>query len=104
MKYVIWILLIGGGYYYYQKSQILSDEGLVQAMVEQKDKFCASDPMLAHYKVTRTQCSNNFALSLIPCANKIDKNYPGSKYDSLKQFEAAGGEIMECINARLALL
>ena len=104
MKYVVWILLIVGGYYYYQKSQALTDDGLVQLMVEKKDQFCASDQMLDHYKVTRTQCSNNFALSLIPCADKIESNYPGSKYESIEQMEKAGHEIIQCINKRLELL
>lgn len=104
MKYVIWILLIGGGYYQYQKSQLLTDERLVQEMVEDKEQFCSNDEMLKYYGVNRQQCSSNFALSLIPCANKVEGNYPGSKYESIKQMEEAGLEIIQCINKRLELL
>ncbi|CAM2944631.1 Uncharacterised protein [Ectopseudomonas mendocina] len=100
MKYILILAMLIGGYYYYLKSSLLKHEGMINAVLSKQAEMCSHQGMLDYQKMTSAECNSQFTSSIERCVSALKSQYPGSKFSSKEEADAAGSSLANCLTGR----
>ena len=99
-KLLLLVVICAGGYYYYLKSNLYTHDNIVNAVLSKQTEICSHQGMLKNQNITSAQCNSRFSASIDRCVSSLKSQYPGDKFSSKEEANAAGSTLANCLTGR----
>ena len=99
-KLLLLVAICAGGYYYYLKSNLYTHDVTIKTVLSKQTEICSHQGMLKHQNITSEQCNSRFSASIDRCVSDLKSQYPGDKFNSEEEANAAGSRLANCLTGR----
>lgn len=99
-KLLLIIAICAGGYYYYLKSNLYTHDVTIKIVLSKQTEICSHQGMLKHQNITSEQCNSRFSASIDRCVSDLKSQYPGDKFSSEEEANAAFSTLANCLTGR----
>ena len=99
-KLLLLVAICAGGYYYYLKSSLYTHDVIIKTVLSKQTEICSHQGMLKNQNITSEQCNSRFSASIDHCVSALKSQYPGDKFSSKEEANAAGSTLANCLTGR----